>query len=106
MSQNDELYHPEEAPDFQYEPGDCVRYLYEDEGYYHVQRRYWNYDPHTDDRVPNLRAHREYRIGRVDGLGYPNEIVNEYELDEHYERVSEEEAKQVLVSDSGGVEDR
>jgi len=91
------LYHLPEAPEFEHDTGDTFVDLYDEEAYWVVKKRFWDYDADCEGAaVPDEMMHKVYQIGEVAGLGYPQTLVTEAELEEHYERVPKEEAEEVI----------
>ena len=93
----DALYHPEKAPDFDYEPGDTLKDNYGNDSYWVVKKRIWDYDADYDGvALPYEMVHKVYEIGDVSGLGYPERHITEADIKEHYEQVSRDEAMEVV----------
>ena len=98
MSENS-LYHPQKAPEFEFDLGDCLKARHRDERgqYWTVARRLWCYDPKTrPDEVPDPWDHRQYVITEVSSLGAHEDRVSEDTLRQHYALVDQEEAREVL----------
>jgi hypothetical protein len=89
------VFHPQTKPDFDLVPGDYLSL--DGQSAWMVLRRYWSYDDVPDDPYwPVAMYHKQYAVGRVEGMGHPEQIVSEADLREHnWEEISEERAEEI-----------